>query len=299
MGRESTPLLEHKSLAETCPEDSDGWRAAVFFTWLNPIMELGSSRPLQADDLYGLDRCNRATNVAVAFEKQWAAQRQRPRPSILRALFGAFGTKFLWAGLLRLVRDSLQFVAPFVIKRMIAFLRDDDASIATGWELVALIFVSGLIQSFCFRQYVYYCKETGLQIRSAIVTSIYAKSLQLSTQALQETSTGQISNLMSIDAARLQRLTLDLHTIWVVPYLLVVACTLLYNELGVAFLAGLAVILLVIPITTLLSKIMRRLQSSLLSVKDTRGKLCYEVLAGIKVLKLQAWELSFADRILS
>ncbi|KDO18969.1 hypothetical protein SPRG_14806 [Saprolegnia parasitica CBS 223.65] len=104
---------------------------------------------------------------------------------------------------------------------------------------------------------------------------------------------------MSIDAARLQRLTLDLHTIWVVPYLLVVACTLLYNELGVAFLAGLGVILLVIPITTLLSKIMRRLQSSLLSVKDTRGKLCYEVLAGIKVLKLQAWELSFADRILS
>ncbi|KDO28325.1 hypothetical protein SPRG_06375 [Saprolegnia parasitica CBS 223.65] len=182
---------------------------------------------------------------------------------------------------------------------MIAFLRDDDAPLSSGYVLVVIVFASELAQSFSFRHLAFILCETGMQVKSAVATAVYAKSLKLSTQALQETSTGQISNFIAVDAPRLQKALFNLHTIWVVPYLLVVACTLLYNELGVAFVAGLGVILLVIPITTLLSKIMRRLQSSLLSVKDTRGKLCYEVLAGIKVLKLQAWELSFADRILS
>ncbi|EQC40658.1 hypothetical protein SDRG_01736 [Saprolegnia diclina VS20] len=275
------------------------WRSYFFFTWVTPLLELGRTRPLDADDLYELKPEYRAINVASRFEECWQQELARPSPSLVRALFRAFGARFLFAGLLRFLRTSLEFVSPFVIKRMIAFLRDDDAPMSSGYVLVAIVFASELAQSFSFRHLAFILCETGLQVTSAIATAVYAKSLKLSTKALQETSTGQIANFVAVDAPRLQRALFNLHTIWVVPYLLVIACTLLYNELGVAFLAGLGVILLVIPITTLLSKIMRRLQSSLLAVKDTRGKLCYEVLAGIKVLKLQAWELSFADRILS
>ncbi|OQR89293.1 ATP-binding Cassette (ABC) Superfamily, partial [Achlya hypogyna] len=301
MGRESSPLLESKAaaLAETSPEDYRSCGASVFFSWLDPIMELGATKPLEFEDLYQLDRCNRAENVSARFEHFWKLEQPEVKPSLPWALTRAFGVKFFWAGLLRFVRDSLQFVAPFVIKRMIAFLRTPDAPATEGWLLVSLIFLSGIIQSFCFRQYLYFCRETGLQLRTAVVTKVYAKTLRLSTKALQERSTGEIANLVSIDASRLQRLTQDLHTVWVVPYLLVVACALLYAELGVAFAAGLAVILLVIPLTLLLSRVMRRLQKSLMAVKDRRVKLCYEVLAGIKVIKLQAWELSFAARVLA
>ncbi|ETV95462.1 hypothetical protein H310_10942 [Aphanomyces invadans] len=309
--KEKTPLLaatstalspNHASqtppFAFTAPEDHRGCGSAIFFTWLTPLMDLGSKKPLEFEDLYQLDRENRAGHVATRFGHFWALEQATPSPSLSWALARAFGRPFVLAGFLRLVRTTLQFTAPIVIKKTIAYLRDPAADPTDGYILVAVIFVSGVISSFCFRQYMYYVKETGLRFRSALVDQVFAKSLRLSSRAQQQRSTGEITNLMSIDAARLQRLTVDLHTVWVVPYLILISCFMLYDELGISFVAGIAVILLVIPITLCLSRVMKRLQKALMDVKDRRVKLCYEVLAGIKVIKLQAWELSFTKRVM-
>ncbi|KAF0689985.1 Aste57867_18629 [Aphanomyces stellatus] len=302
---EETPLLpvaKTKSnvlLAETAPEDHRGCGSAIFFTWLTPLMDLGSKKPLEFEDLYQLDTENRATHITARFEHFWGLELVKSNPSLMWALARAFGRPFVLAGFLRVVRTTLQFTAPIVIKRTIAYLRDPAAPPSDGYTLVAIIFVSGIVSSFCFRQYMYYVKETGLRFRSALVDHVFAKALRLSARAQQRRSTGEITNLMSIDAARLQRLTVDLHTVWVVPYLMVIACFLLYAELGYSFIAGVAVILLVIPITLCLSRLMKRLQAALMDVKDSRVKLCYEVLAGIKVIKLQAWELSFTSRVMA
>ena len=43
---------------------------------------------------------------------------------------------------------------------------------------------------------------------------------------------------------------------------------------------------------------MKKLQSQLLKVKDERMKVCYEVLSGIKVIKLQAWEDSYIQKVM-
>ena len=44
----------------------------------------------------------------------------------------------------------------------------------------------------------------GMRLRSAVTTSVYTKALSLSTAAMSERTTGEISNLMSVDASRLQ-----------------------------------------------------------------------------------------------
>ncbi|OQR83043.1 ATP-binding Cassette (ABC) Superfamily, partial [Thraustotheca clavata] len=142
------------------------------------------------------------------------------------------------------------------------------------------------------------CFETGLRLRSAIVTAVYQKSLVLSASAKGQKSTGEITNLMSIDAQRLQEITNYLHAIWYAFFQIIVSSYLLYLQLGVAFVAGLLVILLLIPITASISKIMRSLQQRLMQVKDERVKVVYEVLSGIKVIKLQTWENSFTTRVM-
>ncbi|RLO07598.1 hypothetical protein DYB28_000408 [Aphanomyces astaci] len=303
--KEKTPLLTVAAstsaaplFATTAPEDYRGCGSAIFFTWLTPLMDLGSKKPLEFEDLYQLDQENRATHIATRFGHFWTLEQAKASPSLSWALARSFGRPFVLAGFLRLVRSTLQFTAPVVIKKTIAYLRNPDADPFDGYVLVAVIFVSGIVSSFCFRQYMYYVKETGLRFRSALVDQVFAKSLRLSSRAQQRRSTGEITNLMSIDASRIQRLTVDLHTVWVVPYLILISCFMLYAELGISFVAGIAVILLVIPITLCLSRVMKRLQKALMEVKDRRVKLCYEVLAGIKVIKLQAWELSFTKRVM-
>ncbi|CAK4989705.1 unnamed protein product [Aphanomyces euteiches] len=227
----------------------------MLFTWMNPLLDLGNKRPLEMEDLFQLNPDLRANSAHNRFQEYWERELTMPRPSLARALFYAFGFKFLAAGLLRLVRDSLQFVGPYVIQRVITYLLTPDAPQAEGLLCVAFIFFGGVLQSFCFRNYMYYVFETGLLFRSAIVSAVYRKSLQLSAAARSKHSAGEITNLMSIDAQRIQDMMADLHAIWV-------------------------------------------LQGKLMKVKDERIKACYEVLSGIKVIKFQAWEDSFQNRIL-
>ncbi|CAH0480039.1 unnamed protein product [Peronospora belbahrii] len=276
--------------------------SSALFSWVTPLMELGNQRPLEHDDLYLLDRVNQAHEVSTAFQKAWKKQcaktRQGGKPSLVWALVSCFGGQIAKAGLLKLVHDSLQFVGPMLIKEIIAYLQNPEAQLSEGLMYAAIVFGSGVMQSFLLRNYFFNCFEAGMRIRSAVCTAVYNKSLVLSAAARQKKTTGEITNLMSIDAQRLQDLSTFINSVWFSVFQIVTACYLLWKQIGLATFAGVAVIILMLPVTAGITKLMRRLQLKLMEVKDERIKICNEVLAGIKVIKLQAWENSFTKRVL-
>ncbi|KAE8982765.1 Canalicular multispecific organic anion transporter 2 [Phytophthora rubi] len=290
--------VDAPGLGDRYPSQLSGCWGNVFFSWVTPLMKLGNERPLESDDLFQLDPYNRAANVSRQFGAAWEQQKRSGKPSLVWALSRAFGFKFVVAGFLKLIHDSLQFVGPMIIKDIIAYLSDPTAPLSEGLTYAGVIFVSGVVQSFALRQYFFYCYETGLQFRSAVVTAVFEKSMVLSAAARQQRTSGEITNLMSIDAQRLQDMTPYLHAVWYAAFQIIVSCFLLWQQIGMATFAGVAVILLVIPLMTVISKAMRKLQQRLMEVKDERIKICVEVLSGIKVVKLKAWENSFGQRVM-
>ncbi|CAH0481730.1 unnamed protein product [Peronospora belbahrii] len=285
-------------LGDGYPSQQSNCLGNVFFSWVTPLMKLGNERPLESDDLFQLDPPNRAANVSKRFTKEWEQQKRFSKPSLVWALAKAFGFRFMVAGVLKLIHDSLQFVGPMIIKDIIAYLSDPTAPLSEGLIYTGVIFVSGMVQSFALRQYFFCCYETGLQLRSAIVTAVFEKSMVLSTAARQQRTSGEITNLMSIDAQRLQDMTPYLHAVWYAVFQIIVSCCLLWQQIGIATFAGVVVILLIVPLMTVISKIMRKLQQRLMAVKDERIKVCAEVLSSIKVVKLKAWEKLFGQRVM-
>jgi ABC-type multidrug transport system fused ATPase/permease subunit len=71
----------------------------------------------------------------------------------------------------------------------------------------------------------------------------------------------------------------------------------LWFELGAAVFAGLVVVALMIPLNFVLSLKMKQLQQIQMKYKDDRLKMMNEVLSGMKVLKLYAWESSMEKLI--
>uniref|UniRef100_M4B260 Uncharacterized protein n=1 Tax=Hyaloperonospora arabidopsidis (strain Emoy2) TaxID=559515 RepID=M4B260_HYAAE len=290
--------VDTPGLDDRCPSQQSGCLGNVFFSWVTPLMKLGNERPLENDDLFQLDPHNRAANVSRKFTEAWEQQKRSKKPSLVWAITKAFGFKFVVAGVLKLIHDSLQFVGPMIIKNIIAYLSDPTAPLSEGLTYTGVVFVSGVVQSFALRQYFFYCYETGLQFRSAVVTAVFEKSILLSAAARQQRTSGEITNLMSIDAQRLQDMTPYLHAVWYAAFQITVSCVLLWQQIGLATFAGVAVILLIIPLMTFISKAMRKLQQRLMEVKDERIKVCVEILSGIKVVKLKAWENSFSQRVM-
>lgn len=109
---------------------------------------------------------------------------------------------------------------------------------------------------------------------------------------------GQITNLVSVDAQRLQELPNYLHALWYSPIQIGLALFFLWRQLGPASLGGVAVILCTIPLTKTVAQCMGQRQRVLMQAKDARVNLNSEVLSNMKVVKLQAWEEPFGQRIL-
>ena len=82
----------------------------------------------------------------------------------------------------------------------------------------------------------------------------------MSNEARKDSTVGEIVNLMSVDAQRLQDATGYLWMIWSAPLQIIIAVYLLWGILGPSVLGGLAVMVLLIPINGVLSSYQRKLQ---------------------------------------
>ena len=88
-----------------------------------------------------------------------------------------------------------------------------------------------------------------------------------------------------------------MNSIWSSPLQICLSLYFLWNELGPSSLGGVAVIVLMAPVTKKIAQIMGGLQKKLMKAKDKRIELNSEVLSGMKIIKIQAWEEAFSDRI--
>uniref|UniRef100_A0A8C4NL06 ABC-type glutathione-S-conjugate transporter n=1 Tax=Eptatretus burgeri TaxID=7764 RepID=A0A8C4NL06_EPTBU len=104
---------------------------------------------------------------------------------------------------------------------------------------------------------------------------------------------------MSVDAQRFMDLTTYLSMVWSAPLQIVMAMYFLWQYLGPSVLAGVAVMILLLPVNACIAMRTKNLQVAQMRYKDERIKLMSEILNGIRVLKLHAWEPSFRDKVLA
>ena len=87
------------------------------------------------------------------------------------------------------------------------------------------------------------------------------------------------------------------HQFWSLPLQVGVTLWLLYRLVKWAFLAGVVVLMVFLPLNTYVSKRIGQLTQQMMAKKDERVRLCNEALHGIRLLKMQAWEAPMMARI--
>ena len=292
------PLINKQRLEET------GWFSVLTFGWMSPLLAKGNEKvQLDPKDLtdWPLPENCRTDAVKNAFDDQWnrAKASKGKAASLAWSLAHAFGADFVRAGFLKLGHDLLIFVGPQVLNAIIQFLRNPSASPSQGLVLTALVTFSQLGMSLCLRHYFHKCYLTGLKVRTAVLMAVYRKALTIAQHERQARSTGEITNLVSVDAQRLQDLVTYLHAIWYSFLQIGLAIYFLWQQLGPSCLGGVAVIIFMMPVTKAVAQLMAAKQKLLMAAKDQRVQINNEVLGSMKVIKFQAWEASFQAKILA
>ncbi|KAF8939989.1 hypothetical protein BGZ58_008149 [Dissophora ornata] len=162
-----------------------------------------------------------------------------------------------------------------------------------AFSIFAIRITVPMLYSYVLRDM--YLLSTG--IKAALVAMIYRKSLKLSPDAKRKSSTGAITNHMSVDAVLWEE-GIDKLSVWIsLPFDFTICLAMLYNLLGWSFLAGLLTILALIPLQLWRAGVYEGLEEERLKATDERVRLTSEVLASVKIVKLYGWESAFKKKI--
>ncbi|BFZ19578.1 hypothetical protein BsWGS_22617 [Bradybaena similaris] len=218
-------------------------------------------------------------------------------PSLFKVLFKTAGPLLLTAQFMKTLMDLLTFATPKITEALLGYVAARDTEQAwKGYVLAGSYFVVQLIVSLGSNQGLLLSKRMGMRIKAVLIAAIYKKSLTI-TSSDTSTTSGEIVNLMSVDSQRMVDICTNLYLMFSMPFQLVLSLYLLYQQLNVAVFAGLAVMLLAVPANTFIGIFLKKYQIEQMKLKDQRMRVMTEVLAGMKVLKLYAWEGSFQEKI--
>ncbi|XP_006210591.2 ATP-binding cassette sub-family C member 2 isoform X1 [Vicugna pacos] len=220
-----------------------------------------------------------------------------PKSWLVMALFKTFYAILLKSFLLKLVYDILTFLNPQLLKLLISFASDRSIYLWAGYIYSILFFAVALIQSFCLQYYFQLCFVLGMKVRTTVMASLYKKALTLSNRARKQYTVGETVNLMSVDAQKLMDVTSFIHLLWSNLLQIVLSVYFLWAELGPSVLAGVGVMVLLIPVNGVLATKNRAIQVKNMKNKDKRLKIMNEILSGIKILKYFTWEPSFKNQV--
>ncbi len=130
-------------------------------------------------------------------------------------------------------------------------------------------------------QYSHRMYLSAMRVRTALISAIYRKALLLSNAAKRESSTGEIVNLMSVDVQKIMDLIPFVNMMWSAPFQIAVALYFLWGILGPSSLAGLGVMILLLPANAWIASQARKLQIAQMKKKDLRVKMMNEILSGM------------------
>ncbi|OQR74446.1 multidrug resistance-associated protein 1-like [Tropilaelaps mercedesae] len=308
-----------RTRANLSPESDASFLSSLVFWWFNGMAALGYQRAskksgLRMEDMWKLDEVNTTDGILRKFLPKYQSEvnQKRGRPTkqikedgtpvlsdqqnILLPLLRTFGWPLLGTALIKLIASLLTFVAPTVLNSLISFIQSDEPT-WKGVFLASIMLFSSMAESLLNSQYEYRIYLIGMRVRSAVIHAIYTKTLGLSGPARNQFTTGEIVNLMSVDTQRIMDQMHMMNMLWSIPLQIGICIYMLWQQLGIATLGGIFVMILLMPINAVVTMFLRKYQMELMRDKDKRTKLMNEILSGIKVFKLYAWEQSFMKRI--
>lgn len=113
-------------------------------------------------------------------------------------------------------------------------------------------------------------------------------------EAATQANVGTIINLMAIDSFKVSEVGAYLHFLWAsVPVQVIMAVTLLYKIMGFSSFAGIALMVLMLPINLFIARQFNKVQNAILKGTDARIHATNEALQNIRIIKYFAWEERF------
>ncbi|KAF0714004.1 hypothetical protein As57867_004094, partial [Aphanomyces stellatus] len=269
------------------PADDASVFSDLFLAWALPLIR--QTRQLNLADLWPLQ----AVNSCEANTARFAAAYDASSSSIPHSIVRVYGGTLLLTGAMTAGMRFLEIVGPVVLNQVVSATTDADHS--TLYWYLALLLVAKATSAILVARLPLMEEIFGLRLASALKGLLFRKLL--GKVCHKQDNVVDLANAYSSDMDGLVSGCRSIHNLWIMPVQIAVASVVLYREIGVAAFAGMAVIVLVMGLTSALSKRQSEAYRRIARARDARMQVVKETFGSILVVKLHAWEQKCRDRI--
>uniref|UniRef100_A0AAA9TZJ6 ATP binding cassette subfamily C member 4 n=1 Tax=Bos taurus TaxID=9913 RepID=A0AAA9TZJ6_BOVIN len=273
-------MLPVSAEVKTSPLQKANFCSRLFVWWLNPLFKIGHKWKLEPDDMYSVLPEDCSQRLGEELQGYWdqevkRAQKDAQEPSLVKAIVKCYWKSYIIWGMFTFLEEGTRVVQPIFLGKMISYVENydpnDSAALHEAYGYAAGLSTCVLVWAVLRHLYFYHMQRVGMRLRVAVCHMIYCKALRLSSSAMGKTTTGQIVNLLSNDVNRFDQVTMFLHYLWVGPLQAVAVITLLWMEIGISCLAGMAVLIILLFLQSYFGKLFSSLR---------------EVITGIRTIKM-------------
>ncbi|XP_062317275.1 cystic fibrosis transmembrane conductance regulator [Osmerus eperlanus] len=275
------------------PVEDANFLSKFFFCWTSPLLRKGFKKTLELTDVYKAPSYDLADNLSERLEREWdrevASSKQKPR--LMRALSRCFLWPFLFYGVLLYFGEASKTVQPQLLGRIIASFDPFHApEREQGYYLALGLCLLFTVRFLLLQPAIFGLHHLGMQIRIALFSLIYKKTLKLSSRVLDKISTGQLVSLMSAHLNKLDESLGLAHFVWITPLQCILCVGLIWELIEVNGFCALAALTLLGIVQACLSQKMGPHRVKRAGMISRRLALTTEIVENIHSVKAYGWE---------
>ncbi|KAJ3021115.1 Multidrug resistance-associated protein 4 [Thoreauomyces humboldtii] len=277
--------------------ENSSFLAQWTFSYMDEMVGRGMRRTVVASEFPPVERCDEAEQLSTRLLDAWTVEQNSrgPNAKLWRAAYKVFGPRYLLAGIAYFGESCAKLGEGISLGYLLKWFQQADSQPREG--LLLALALSGCVITHAVLHHVVFFlgMRYGMQMRVAFIAAIYRKCLNLSVS--NTSSTGLIVNLVSNDVQRFEDAAPFAWYAVLAPVEMAMALYFMWLQIGWAAFVALGTLLLVLPMQGAFAAKFAALRKAVVVFRDDRIKSISDMLAGIMVVKLYAWEIPFISKI--
>ncbi|XP_012058533.1 PREDICTED: probable multidrug resistance-associated protein lethal(2)03659 [Atta cephalotes] len=286
------------------PREKASIVSVLLWWWTISLFKTGYKKALEIEDLFDPLKVDRSTFLGDRLEKRWNIELENSKkwkrsPSLSKTIFRTFLWEYTILGIIQIFNEFvIRLGTPLLLGGLLRYFRKDSIEPYENalWFGAGICIATGM-NVISGNQTVYRAFHVGTKVRVAICSMVYRKALRLNKTALGETAPGKVVNLVANDVSRFDFVSFLIHFMWSAPLSALIVAYILYQQVGYAGLIGIAAVFVVVPIQSYTGKLSSKFRLQTAIKTDERVRLMDEIISGVQVIKMYAWEKPFCAMV--
>ena len=252
--------------------------------------------PLTLDDVPLLGVTEEVSHKILELEVHYAKyQNKHKASSLFWPIVRIFWAKILTIQLFVILYNGSKLLFCLFLSRLLQNIEAENTANAYKWA--GFLFIVVIAGVYTGHKSVFMGTRMVGQLKTSLIGVMYRKINKISFYSINRLNIGKIVNIAANELNTFEYGFTHLFYLVTFPMILAGSIALLWSFFGYACLPGIGFVILTWPIQICLSKLGGRFLRRKNLVTDERIKLTNEMIEGIRLLKMYAWDLQFVEMI--